>query len=475
MRNLSFLFLVIASCAQSSIRSPSAIAQVKENERLVVSINSQHPLRALDSSFLGLSYEKDMISTPLFDSKNKPLVTLFSRLGHGVIRFGGNQVEKTTWEKNGPGNITKVVSPKDLDRLAGFIRATKWQIIYGINLGKNTPENAADEAAYATKVFGKQLIGFQIGNEPDLYYDNGIRPPTYTYQDFKNEWEVYFEAIRKRVPTATFNGPSSASPGLKTFAVPFARDEMTKINMLAQHYYRASGSSPSSTIDLLLDPDTTKLKPMLETLSLTANSTHVGFRMSECNSFYGGGAPGISNGFGTALWVIDFLFENAVYGSAGVNFHGGGDEWYTPIANNELGVVDGIRPEYYGLFLFAKAANGSLLQTKTENQDPHFSSYATTAKDGSFWIILSNKDRTKTFQATVVLDQHVTEAHSLILTAPSLDSTSDYTFGGSAIDVSGNWNPTYTKVDVAFDKINVNIPTGSVVLIHALMGDLGPR
>ena len=46
-----------------------------------------------------------------------------------------------------------------------------------------------------------------------------------------------------------------------------------------------------------------------------------GYRLSECNSFYNGGASGVSDAYGTALWAIDFLFLNAQYGSAGTNFH----------------------------------------------------------------------------------------------------------------------------------------------------------
>ena len=98
----------------------------------------------------------------------------------------------------------------------------------------------------------------------------------------------------------------------------------------------ANGQATTSTIDLLLTPDTT-LPPTLGKLAAAATASRIaqGYRLAEANSFYNGGAPNVSDAFGSALWAIDFLFTNAANGSSGVNFHGGGQgTGYTPIADD---------------------------------------------------------------------------------------------------------------------------------------------
>jgi hypothetical protein len=60
-------------------------------------------------------------------------------------------------------------APSDVSDLAGFLQATGWQVIYGINLKTNTPANAASEAQYAATALDSSLLAFEIGNEPNEY------------------------------------------------------------------------------------------------------------------------------------------------------------------------------------------------------------------------------------------------------------------------------------------------------------------
>jgi hypothetical protein len=415
-----------------------------------------------------LSYEKSVLSETLFDSSNAPLVRLFNLLGSGVLRIGGNSVEKNFWVATGHGQTRKQISAADIDRLARFIRSTNWKVLYGINLANNSPTNAADEAAYVSHALGDRLQAFEIGNEPDLYVRWGLRPTGFGYEDFKKEWDSFADAIRQKVPHAALSGPGAASH-LGDFAVSFARDESSKITLLTQHYYRASGKAPTSTIDLLLSPDP-RLDSYLKTLSSSASEARLpeGYRVSECNSFYAGGAPGISNGFGTALWAIDFMFQNALNHSSGVNFHGGGDgPGYTPIADDEHGSVVEVRPEYYGMLMFALAANGKLLQVNVDHPQPKFSAYATGSNADGFRVILSNKDRHSPVSATISFPREVHSADSIALRAESLDATSGTSLGGATILADGSWHPATEVVPVARNQVKVIVHPSSAELIHA--------
>jgi hypothetical protein len=384
-----------------------------------------------------------------------------------VLRVGGNSVDKTTWSPGGAGGTTGAIAKPDVDRLAAFAKATGWKVIYGVRFAGSTPATAADEAGYAASALGSQLAGFEIGNEPDLYASNGLEPTTFTYADFRSAWESYAAAILAKAPGSALTGPA-ASYSFAKWTIPFAADEASRLSLLTQHWYRANGKDPASTIDLLLSPDPT-LATELHAIADAAAANHIvgGFRFAETNSFYNGGAPGISDGFGTALWVLDYLFTHARYGSRGVNLHGGNNgPGYTPIAD-AAGAVVGPRPEYYGLSLFARATPGDMVQATTSTTDPSLRAYAVTTPAGATNVIVVNASRTTAFAATIDLGVAPASAESLVLTAPSLDATTGITLGGVTLGPDGSGSPAATAVAVSGTKIMLSVPASSATLVTA--------
>src|SRR6185437_16429817 len=96
-------------------------------------------------------------------------------------------------------------------------------------------------------------------------------------------------------------GPACASHE-STWTIPFAGAEKDRIGLLTQHYYRGNGQSASSTLALLLAGDPA-LPGLLKHLESAAAANGIRYRLAEANSFYNGGAPHISDTWGTALWV----------------------------------------------------------------------------------------------------------------------------------------------------------------------------
>jgi hypothetical protein len=127
---------------------------------------------AIGPAFAGLSYEKSQMANPFFSPSNAGAIGLFKLIGPSLLRIGGNSVDKTTWSPNGAGRTSGHVAPSDIDALAGFLKATGWQVLYGTNLATSTPALAAAEIAYAVQSLGASLYGIEIGNEPDLYAGN---------------------------------------------------------------------------------------------------------------------------------------------------------------------------------------------------------------------------------------------------------------------------------------------------------------
>jgi len=393
---------------------------------------------AIGPAFAGLSYEKSQMAKPFFTPTNTDAIGLFKLIGPSLLRIGGNSVDKTMWNATGPGRTSGEVAPSDIDSLAGFLKATGWQVLYGANLATSTPALAAAEIAYAVKSLGPSLYGTEIGNEVDLYAGNYF-PSTWGFSDYLALWQSFVAAIRQQSPNVPLTGPVAAY-NISAFVAPFAKAEGRNVILLSDHYYRGNGQSTSSTVELLVSPDSnivTQAKDMLA----VSQSVDVPYRFAETNSFYNGGAPNVSDSYASALWVIDHLFACASNGAQGINLHGGGDSTgYTPIADDN-GVVVGARPEFYGVTLFTLAGPGVLRQTTIDAAGLNVTAYAIQSADGAWNIVIDNKDESATLSVTINLPQAAPSAQFLAMTGPSLNATTGIAIQGGAIQPNGALTP----------------------------------
>ena len=411
------------------------------------------------ANYTGLSYEQSQLGNPdFFTGTNTQLAGLMDTLGrHGVLRIGGNTSEYTFWNRNAkpskkdmmmaagpdkghhaPPRVT--ITPEAIRNLKDFLDRTGWTLIYGLNLGQGTPETAADEAAFVMETIGRdKLVAFQMGNEPDLFNRNGLRPKTWGVDDYLADWERFYKAVKARVPNAPFAGPDTA--GNVAWLMPFANRFKDDVVFLSSHYY-AEGppTNPAMTIDRLLNPSD-RLEKEIATFQEAQHETGLHFRMTETNSCYQGGKPGVSDTFAAALWAGDYMYQLAEAGNIGINFHGGGYGWYTPIAGTpEAGFL--ARPEYYGLLLFAQAGPGRLVSAKLSGTEaaPLLTAYALRGEDGHLRVALFNKNAEK--DVVVKISGSAGLGATLMrLQAPRLDDTTDVTLGGSVVGVDGRWLP----------------------------------
>ena len=420
--------------------------------------------------FLGLSFEKSHMTDNFFRPDHAPLVALFKLLGPAVLRLGANDADRTTWDPAAKpvagGTISRTVGTAAVDALAAFIQATGWRVIYAVNFKTGTPENAAAEAKYVAGKLGSALYGFELGNEINL---GGL-----SYPEAKARWEVMAAAIRAQVPGAQLIGPATNPSGLQTYFVPFAHDEAAQVVLLTHHYYRGSGSDPASTIDKLLSPDA-RLLSVLGTLATAATTNKIrdGYRLGETASFSSHGAPGVSDAFASALWAIDFSFDNASKGSSGLNFHGGGIGMdgnrpfhYSPIGEVKS-MVSEARPLFYGMLFLSMAGTGKSLATTAAAGSLSFSAHALQASDGAVSVFLVNKDPTSAVKATVDTGGAVTAGAVIYLEAPSLGATSGVKLAGAGISPAGAWKPgaPYALTPTG-NSVSVTVPPASAALVH---------
>jgi hypothetical protein len=228
-----------------------------------------------------------------------------------------------------PHNLT-AIQPVAVDKLAGFLDATGWKAIYGLNLGTGTPERAAEESAYVARILGSRLLYFQIGNEPEFYRNsnNQLRTPGWNFDQYIAQWTAFARAVLECVPEARFGGPDVGSDD--SWVVRFAQEAPKllpgRIVACTGHYY-AEGppDSPRVTVARLLSGDAI-IDRDLPRIIEAADSAGIVYRITEGHSCYRGGKPGMSNAFCSSLWAADYLLKLASYGCAGVNLHGGGSK-----------------------------------------------------------------------------------------------------------------------------------------------------
>jgi hypothetical protein len=399
------------------------------------------PSGSIPARFLGLSYEKTAISYNYFHPSNHNLIALFRLLGAGVLRIGGGSVDRVLWTSAKTGTHLEVTA-SNIKQLAAFLKAAGWQCIYGVNFAASTPQLAGEEVGSAFLALGENLLGIEIGNEPDDYGVTGnFFAGDWTYQDFLVRWQLFRSAIQRAAPGVPITGPAGGGGNhIATWTIPFGEAVGSEIILLTQHYYRQTGASPLSTAAFLVSPDT-QLTSDLTALSAGAAQLGLPYRMSECNSFSNGGAIGVSDSYASSLWVIDFCFAVASFGSTGINLHGGGNApGYTPIADDSGAVIEA-RPEYYGLLLFSLAGEGELLQTILSAGSVDATAYAVQTAAGGLNIVVVNKDTQQNLVLTIEAGRSITTATIITMNGASLAATSGVTIQGATVNSDGRFNP----------------------------------
>src|SRR6202044_1948764 len=91
-------------------------------------------------------------------------------------------------------------------------QATGWLCLYGINFATSTPAQAAEEVAYAVSVLGSNLLGIEIGNEPDGYgLPGNFFAGNWTFEAYFARWNTFRSAIQQSAPNVAITGPAVAA------------------------------------------------------------------------------------------------------------------------------------------------------------------------------------------------------------------------------------------------------------------------
>ena len=231
------------------------------------------------------------------------------------------------------------------------------------------------------------------------------------------------------------------------------------VTTLTHHYYFGGpATNPDVNVPNLLKPATmAKVQKTADTATAAANKMGARVRMTEGNTCYRGGKPGVSDVFAAALWSADYSLLLASNNYSGINLHGGtgksvansvggflpGDvllkengettdqiathphPFYTPIAT--FGSEYRMEPVAYGLKFAGEFSGASLLQGDFTSQlqatGVDATAYAATFPTGQVAVIILNKDTEQNLQVSLDFG---TRGSGMVKTktlhAPALDS-----------------------------------------------------
>jgi hypothetical protein len=472
-------FLATAACTVAAARLH---AQGQSKVRVALAIPSETTGPHMPVDFVGLSYEVQQLVDPtFFSAQNSGLIREFKALSStGVLRLGGNTSEFAHWKPTPDSpepehpHVREVagepkaqyyaVTVEAVRNLAEFLQATGWTCVYGIGMGTNTPARAAEEAVFVAETLGDRLQYLQIGNEADLFSRHLRDPKTWSAKTYLEEWLTLARAVAARMPAAKFGLPD-ISPRTVSWLTEIA-DQWPSIQAaphvttLTHHYYfNGPATNPEVNIPNLLKPETMQRVEKTANIA-TAAASKIGarVRMTEGNTCYRGGKPGVSDVFAAALWSADYSLLLASNDYSGVNLHGGtgksvansvggslpGDAlleakgetpeqiaahphpFYTPIAT--LGSEYLLEPVAYGLKFAGSFSGGTLLKTEfsTKLQDAgvNATAYAAKLPGGRTSVIILNKDAIADLEVELDFGRGVVSGavKTEILYAPALDS-----------------------------------------------------
>jgi len=424
----------------------------------------------ISDDFAGFGYETSAVAqSNFFGAANSTMVRLYRNLSpHGLIRIGGIISDHTQYAPEGvPAARTQkevtIINRANLSDLGNFARATGWKVMWGLNLGTGSKEEAIQEALAVNAALGSSLQSFQIGNEVE-----DLRRFAKNYEAYHAAYLDYKSAIQAVLPNAPFSGPDSVGNWgwITNFVTTDARD----LKLLTQHYYRGGAKDPKTTLERLLQHDDGWDK-RLEKLRQICQDHGIAFRINEVNSFSGGGKPGVSDTFGSALWCLDYMFRLVSYGCDGVNMETdlnqlGFISHYSPIVHDTTGRCS-VRPEYYGMLAFAMAGHGELLKLNLKQTELNLSTYATKDDNESLWIIIVNKDFLRDAMVKTAWAEGYSSAVAFRLSAPAMESKDDVTLAGAKVSPDGAWRPGPPEVVRTRDNTaDVLVPHASAMLLQ---------
>jgi hypothetical protein len=481
--------------AAVSGRVDLAKSQAPRLARATLTVAPDGPLQTVPRSFLGVSTE--YWALPLYGRR----MTVFERVlgmlrvpggGPLVLRVGGDSADRAFWDP-GDGRLPGwafTLTPKWLGLAGAVVRRLGARLIIDLNLITATPTAAAAWAQAAEQALPRHsIIGFEIGNEPDIYSHAGWAattagkmiagdqlPLVLTPADYAADFRAYAAALHQVVPRVPLLGPALANPRADVrWIARLLADKPTGLGTISVHRYPYTACAKRRsqpvfpTLDRLLSRRATAgLASSLAPAIALAHRAGLPIRLTELNSVTCSGRPGVSNAFATGLWAPVALMDLIRAGINGANIHIRANTINAPFALGSTGLT--ARPLLYGLILFARTLGPRAALASVQlhaRSSPRLSAWAVRVGGHGLHVLLVNEGR-HSVRVTVRIPTAGPASLQRLL-APSAASRSQVTLDGQQIGRDATWRQRRIQPWVWATKRGypVTVPRFSAALLDA--------
>ncbi|MBV9802892.1 MAG: hypothetical protein JO130_06865, partial [Solirubrobacterales bacterium] len=420
------------------------------------------------SSFFGISTE--YWALPLFERNTAAFERVLSLLhvaGDGplILRIGGDSADQSFYSQRWrpmPGWAFEL-TPAYLARLKALVLRDRVKLIVDLNLVTDTPLTAALWARAAeTALPHGSIIGFEIGNEPDLYsrrhwvatiarspLATGLLPLELTPTTYVQDFAAYARVLGEGSPDIPLVGPAVAHPRISLpFISTLIGAQRSELGMVTGHLYPYSAcikkpKSPSypTVARILSRQATSAFDTDIAGAVATARSAGLPFRLTEFNSVTCGGKAGVSDTFATALWAPDALFTAMRTGASGANLHVRASAINAAFTVTRGGLVP--RPLLYGLLMFIRTLgpHAQLVRLHlSAARSLDLSAWGVQVRGRVLHVLLIDKG-SRTVRVDIRVPATATATVQRLL-APSPYSRSGVTLNGQQLNYAGDWTGT---------------------------------
>ncbi len=492
------LAIVVVSVVLSSGRDHAAVAAPPQDNtasqpsrpQVVVTIAGQGTPTNVPRSFLGLSTEYWTI--PVW-AKHLPLLgrvmSAITPYGPMVLRIGGSSADQTFWapSKELPEWMF-ATTPSWLRQVRQVITRFGARVILDLNLVTATPQVAVRWARAAEAALPPaSIIGFEIGNEADIYSSTSwqgvtgealgarLLPQGITPSSYASVYRVYAAALARVDRGIPLLGPALSEPAAHfRWISRLLAGPHPGLGAITVHRYPLSACSPPGwrtfpTIARVLSPNaTTGMASALRGSLRAARRAHLPLRLTELNSVTCGGRRGVSNTFATALWAPDALFELLKAGVRSAAVHVRANAINMAFALTRHGLV--ANPLLYGLVLFSRTLGPrpQLIPLKLSSpRSLRLKTWAVRVGTNKLHVLLINKG-----SSTARVFLRIPAVGSVAvqrLTAGSARATSGVSLNGQHLDARGRWTgkPATVMVSSRAGGYTLSVPALSAALVTA--------
>jgi hypothetical protein len=482
--------IVLACAAWLAIAARASTASVSSAPVAVVTLTGQS--RTIPHSFFGLSIEdKELAKYEAEEPLSNPMISHLAPLDGSrmLLRLGGRSADEVFWDTpttRQPRWVQDLDSAW-MDRLVKLARHDNLRVELDLNMAVHSPRMEANFARAAKKALPGRLVGFALGNEPDLYrheswLEKERAPSTirstprhwthhYAIDQYRDEYRQYARAVLKAVPGIPLSAPELTFPSL---AWPEALANLGRLSPSALSFHRYATATcnraghPPTPAAFLSNRYTKGLANTLGNDIAFAQQRRLAMRVTEMNSVTCGGRKHLAESFSTALWAPDALFEMLRAGVDGVNWHIRPAYANAPFQFDSHGVV--ALPEFYGLAVFTNVIGPHAVLEQTDVQSSPqpvaLKAWAVRSSHG-LRVLLINKGSTDlSARLKVGAGRHRAQIRRLL--APTLTSRSGVTFAGQSIGSDGRWHGHIKRIMVgpgASGAYGVRMPAYSAAVI----------